>query len=727
MKKITLLLLLIISSMCTEAQSYIGYLTDNYSGVNSVISNPANIVDSRFKTDINLVGFSVFAGNNYYGLNVLDAIKDDYDFDTESKKSPSTENNIAINIDVMGPAFMFNLNNNSSIAIFTRARSFVNVNEINGETIESIEDDVTDNFIVDEGDFGIFGHAWAELGLSYARILMNNDEHFLKGGLTLKYLQGGGSAYARGENVTIDYDADGTNLGGGVTTGSISTSGDVTYARFDDFDNDDYDYDLPDATGFGADIGFVYEWRPNHADYIKTNSKGDSYVLKDKNKYKLKLGLSITDIGSIKYDNAFIDTYSINNSGVSEEDIENAEDIDDLLNSFYTKTSSRNGFKAKLPTAFHFNADWSFTGKLYVNLNTDLSLRSKDTENTSRISNVVSLTPRFESKWLSFYLPLSVIQNNGFQAGAGLRAGPLYIGSGSVLSVLTSDNSKGADVYAGLKIPVYQGKPRDKDDDGVIDKLDACPKVAGPIDNNGCPWGDADGDSILDNVDACIEEAGPEENKGCPWGDADGDSVLDNVDTCVNVAGPQENNGCPWPDTDGDGVLDKDDACVDVVGIVANNGCPWPDTDGDGVLDKDDTCVDVVGTVANNGCPEPEVTVEVQKTLNKYAKTILFYSGKSSIKKESNEVLKEIIKILNEYPTAKFRIEGHTDSIGSKTLNQRLSDSRANSVKKFLVDSGIDAFRLDALGYGESKPIASNMLKAGRAKNRRVEINLVKE
>ena len=86
----------------------------------------------------------------------------------------------------------------------------------------------------------------------------------------------------------------------------------------------------------------------------------------------------------------------------------------------------------------------------------------------------------------------------------------------------------------------------------------------------------------------------------------------------------------------------------------------------------------------------------------------------------------DIIQILNEYPTAKFTVEGHTDSVGSDKLNQKLSEERANSVRDFLIDKGIDAGRLTAIGYGESKPIATNNTRAGRAQNRRVEINLVK-
>ena len=703
MKKITLLMLIFISSICAEAQSYIGFLTDNYSGVNSVIANPANITDSRFKTDINLLGASVFGGNDYYGVNVMDALKEDYDFDLEANKTPTTDNNLLINSDVLGPSFMFNLNKRSSLAVFTRVRSFVNINEINGETADAIDDDSTDDFNVNEGDFTIFGQAWAELGVTYARVFMNKEQHFLKGGLSLKYLQGAGSGYGIGKNVTVNYDADGTDLGGGETTGSVTSTGQITYGRYDDFEDENYEYELPkNATGFGIDLGFIYEWRPNHANYVKTNSDNDSYTLKHKNKYKLKLGLSITDLGSINYKDGIEETFDITNTAVSEEDIDNEEDVNDILNNLYTLTNTSLGYKTTLPTALHLNADWSFSNHFYINLNTDFSLISKGKERASRIANVASLTPRFESRWFSFYVPLSVVENNGFQAGAGLRLGFLYLGSGSVISALTSDNTKGADVYAGLKIPVYQGKPRDRDDDGVIDKLDACPKEAGPVENNGCPWGDKDGDTILDNVDECPEEVGPVENKGCPWGDKDGDTVLDNEDACVEVAGVVENQGCPWPDTDGDGVLDKDDQCVEVVGTVANNGCPEPEV------------------------IEPEVTEEIQKTLNTYAKTILFNSGKSTIKEESNVVLNEIVNILKEYPSAKFSIEGHTDSVGSDTLNQNLSEARASSVMNFLIENGIASNRLTSNGFGESKPIATNATKAGQAQNRRVEINLVK-
>ena len=259
---------------------------------------------------------------------------------------------------------------------------------------------------------------------------------------------------------------------------------------------------------------------------------------------------------------------------------------------------------------------------------------------------------------------------------------------------------------------------KDTDKDGIPDNKDACPEVVGLKEFNGCP--DTDGDGIADKDDACPQVKGPKEFNGCP--DTDGDGIPDKDDACPEVAGPKEFNGCP--DTDGDGIADKDDKCPDVAGPAENAGCPWPDTDGDGVLDKDDLCPEVAGPASNKGCPEPDE--KEQKQLNQYAKTILFDTGKATIKFQSAEVLNQIINVLKKYPNSRFRIEGHTDSTGKKAKNMILSQNRADAVKVYLIQGGIDASRLESQGFGPEKPIASNKNKKGRELNRRVEINLIK-
>jgi OOP family OmpA-OmpF porin len=260
----------------------------------------------------------------------------------------------------------------------------------------------------------------------------------------------------------------------------------------------------------------------------------------------------------------------------------------------------------------------------------------------------------------------------------------------------------------------------DSDGDGVYDKYDVCPEVAGLAEFNGCP--DSDLDGIEDSKDTCPELAGLAEYNGCP--DTDGDGVSDNNDTCPNEAGLKSLAGCP--DADADGLANAQDACPNEAGPVANSGCPWKDGDSDGVLDKDDNCPTEAGTVANNGCPEVIFpSEEDQDQLINYSRTINFALGKSSFKSDAYPTLKAISAILNAYPKANFVIEGHTDSTGTNNnFNQLLSERRAQKVVDYLVENGVAAERLASAGFGESKPIESNMTAAGRSANRRVEVKL---
>ncbi len=268
---------------------------------------------------------------------------------------------------------------------------------------------------------------------------------------------------------------------------------------------------------------------------------------------------------------------------------------------------------------------------------------------------------------------------------------------------------------------VFKFGGKDTDGDGVYDKDDACPEVAGLKEFNGCP--DADGDGIKDSDDACPEVAGLAALNGCP--DSDGDGIADKDDACPTKAGLKSLNGCP--DADSDGIADNADKCPNTAGPAANNGCPWPDTDGDGVLDKDDKCPNVKGVASNNGCPEVVIKEEAVKKLNEFAKAIYFNSGRASFRRGVTGKLDLMAGIMKEYPKANFSIQGHTDSAGREATNLKLSKKRAKAVLDYLVNkAGIAANRLSSEGFGEQYPIASNKTRAGRAQNRRVEIKLVK-
>lgn len=721
MKKTFLILLFLISSLTIKAQSYTGYFHDNYAGVQSVLFNPASIADSRFKTDINLFSVSGAVGNDLYGVKLFDVFKNGYDFDSESKMTPSNANNGRVNFDIMGPSFMFNIAPKHTLAVFTRARSITNLRDINGNLIDQVKDglDESSDFNLNAGNAKGASNTWGELGISYAAVLYQHNQHFLKGGLTAKYLQGGVNGYIQGKDVHLTYVENTVNPENSV----LATSGELTIGASQDFEaNEDYKFDAK-SRGFGFDLGLVYEWRPNYADYDLNNAKPADNNFRDLNKYKVRFGLSVTDIGSIDYKNAKQDTYNVNGV-VTQQMIDDADNLYDFLNQHYTKTSTSKGAKTNLPTALHADVDWNMYKKFYLNLNGDINMVSANKLNAYGIADRVSLTPRYESRWFSFYVPMTWMEYSGMQVGSGIRLGAFFVGSGSVLSNVVSKDSKGADFHVGMKIPVYEKKFKDTDGDGVIDKEDACKKVAGPLENHGCPWPDTDGDKVFDKDDKCPEIAGPVENQGCPWKDSDGDTLLDNADACPTVAGPVENKGCPWKDTDKDSVLDKDDACPEVAGLVENRGCPNLDADKDGVLDKDDACPAIAGPAENKGCPLVSKAVLAQ--LKVEAKSIFFTSGKAVLSNANNDEtsarLDAIKEILKNYPNAKFAINGHTDNVGNAKANQKLSEVRAKVVMDALIEKGVNPANLTSQGFGASKPVKSNKTAAGRAENRRTEI-----
>jgi outer membrane protein OmpA-like peptidoglycan-associated protein len=122
--------------------------------------------------------------------------------------------------------------------------------------------------------------------------------------------------------------------------------------------------------------------------------------------------------------------------------------------------------------------------------------------------------------------------------------------------------------------------------------------------------------------------------------------------------------------------------------------------------------------------PPPAAPKRVEVTADKIVinEKIMFDFDKSTIKPESFSLLDEVAQVIKDNPQIKkISVEGHTDSDGSDKYNQKLSDGRAASVKKYIVDKGVPETMLDSKGWGESKPIADNNTPEGKEKNRRVE------
>lgn len=273
-----------------------------------------------------------------------------------------------------------------------------------------------------------------------------------------------------------------------------------------------------------------------------------------------------------------------------------------------------------------------------------------------------------------------------------------------------------------------QGCPvsKDSDSDALPDDIDRCPLDPedrdGFQDEDGCPDADNDGDGVVDKADACPLEPGAVEARGCPVKDRDGDGVSDPADSCPDVAGIKVLAGCP--DSDSDGIPDAEDKCPQQAGTKENGGCPDADTDGDALADRIDKCPTQFGP-RPDGCPKKYTLVQVRREKIDIKQQVHFATAKFRVLPDSFPLLNQVVQVLRDFPNMQISIEGHTDSVGGEALNMRLSQQRAEAVLDYLISKGVSPERLEANGFGPTKPIASNKTASGRARNRRTEFRIV--
>jgi outer membrane protein OmpA-like peptidoglycan-associated protein len=226
-----------------------------------------------------------------------------------------------------------------------------------------------------------------------------------------------------------------------------------------------------------------------------------------------------------------------------------------------------------------------------------------------------------------------------------------------------------------------------------------------------------------------------------PEYDRDHDGIPDSVDKCPDVPedkdGFQDEDGCPDYDNDNDGIPDTMDQCPNLAGTRDNDGCPVFDQDKDGIPDSLDKCPKAPenynGYQDEDGCPDTlkhkvdtlKPTVKEMDILNTKLRDINFKTGSAELLPASYAALDYAAGFLKQYPLLRYEVQGHTDSRGGDDLNLLLSAARAASVRTYLISKGIPDSSLIAIGYGKTKPIATNNTAAGRALNRRVEFKFI--
>jgi outer membrane protein OmpA-like peptidoglycan-associated protein len=371
-------------------------------------------------------------------------------------------------------------------------------------------------------------------------------------------------------------------------------------------------------------------------------------------------------------------------------------------------------------------------------------------------------------------VPMEVI------GGVRYHIDPDWSVQGGVGTGLTED--VGSPRFRAFVGVAYTPNTRDSDGDGIRDSEDDCPEIAEDKDDfqdsDGCPDLDNDADGVPDVDDGAADKSGfgtcrndPEDKDGfqdedgCPDPDNDNDGLPDAGDKCPNAPedrdGFQDEDGCTDPDNDDDGVFDIDDGAKDATGFGTcrdvpedldgfedEDGCPDIDNDKDGFCDPwvaegghgpkfadickgTDKCPDQPETVNqhedDDGCPDTKSkNVQLTEDAIVILQKVFFAVDKDIIKKQSFAILNEVAQVLRENPwITGVRVDGHTDPDGGAEYNLDLSNRRAASVRRYLIEvGGIEPERLTSKGFGLTKPIADNRTKAGKAANRRVEFTI---
>ena len=679
MKKIYFSSLAIILCGVANAQ-YAGLNSSNWAGITTISQNPA-IADSRFVCDVSLGAASIAANNNMLGVSSssllfapvlaqatnVDFFKNNiFDSDSNATRRNARMFNATTRTQVQGPlSFMFGFGNRNenAVAFSYNINVIKSIRGVNADLYNFANDflspahKLTVNQNFQNINFGITSLAWADIGITYSRVLFDNNTNLIKAGVTLKYIQGLSAEILNTSNANISfYEKYQTADFNNVNFNYARTENVFTMAK------PVFDFSQAKPT-VGADIGFVYEWRPKIATYRYEMDGLKNIRPRDMDLHKIAAGVSVSDIGVVDYKStASAHNFNLNGYYTNNADLANNynfrsrgyQQFESFINdTSFAKTRARstNFFKIPLPMRLTAFFDLNINKGFGINLNARIYPAISKSPMFAHDVTTITATARYDHSWFGIYIPFSYDLNNNFNVGLGARLGPVSIGFQNLLAFMPKGVFNG-ELYAAVHIPIPNKRKKDSDHDLVSDKYDLCPHDAGTWATKGCPdmdsdgiydaidscpndpglakyhgCPDRDGDGIIDKNDSCPDEPGTVELFGCPdkdhdgvadkWDecpdkfgpatangcpDRDGDGVPDYRDDCPNDKGPKELKGCP--DTDGDGVPDKDDICPKLRGPVEHHGCP--DSDDDGVFDDEDKCPNVVGTVANHGCPDED-------------------------------------------------------------------------------------------------------------------------
>jgi outer membrane protein OmpA-like peptidoglycan-associated protein len=591
---------------------------------------------------------------------------------------------------------------------------------------------------------------YTEVGLGYSRKF--NDKFSV--GAKLKFLYGTANVSSANQSLSLNTGVDQWFLNG---QGTLNIASPGTLQLGNNFQSINYtlpaltnDWIKPIGMGAGIDIGFEFKPISNLSISAALTDFGFINWTQNVKNIDYKVDYTFNGFGSFNFLNSTINVKNITDSVLN------------VLSKATTSSSTSKAYTTYTSPKLNVGLEYAFfENKLSLGL---LSRTIKYNDNYfEELTGSVNGRP---ANWVNLSLSYSILNGrmSTIGAGLGLRTGfinwslsadyiPLYYANLPInpgppaVNVSIPYNNKGLNFALGINFVFNYRK--DSDHDGVIDKKDLCPDTPKgvKVDKNGCPI-DSDGDGVPDYLDKCpnTPKGTKVDKKGCSL-DSDGDGVPDNLDKCPKT--PKgvkvDSVGCPI-DADHDGIPDYMDKCPNTPTSVKVDsvGCPI-DSDHDGVPDYLDKCPETpLGLkVDMNGCPEPkpevkpepkpvvksEVKKEIKPVVNKQLSSLFqkafqgikFETGNDVILPISTIILEQIAGVLKYNPLYLIEIRGFTDNVGKPETNKKLSEKRAQAVKRYFVRKGVEDKRITAVGLGDTFPIADNKSASGRAVNRRVE------
>jgi outer membrane protein OmpA-like peptidoglycan-associated protein len=463
------------------SQDFLGLGTGNYAGVTGVMLQPASIVDSRFKFDINLFSSDVNYSNNYFLLDrnaILKFNKNNFDNYNTFKDRYLSEGSLPA-----GQKVFFNINSRTqlplSFMVTTGKKSAIAFNMqfrtvIQGRGItQDFANLAFNNFYpsannpsVNASGISINSLSWAEADFTYGRVLYSSGTGFLKAAITGKYLAGLSSISLSSNDLQMRVNGDSTfNFNSSNISYNHSSNAD-----FNNLFNKNFS---PSANSIGFDAGLVYEYRGNldKFKYIKSDDETSYDALRrDVSKYIFKVGVSLLDVGMFKFDKpADVSSFSanINNWNLRNAHYNSLKEFDTALAArVVANPNDPRNYNVYLPTALSGQLDVKFVKGLFLNVMSywPVSLGSSAGNRFTKYG-FYTITPRYETRHFGIYFPYTVSQRNDFTdyknhlLGATLRLGPVFIGSSNLGTMIFDKNLRAADVHIGFKVGFTYGKP----------------------------------------------------------------------------------------------------------------------------------------------------------------------------------------------------------------------------------------------------------------------------